>query len=115
MHDTTPTLPIELALERVAAIAAERAIERFRSFVEIPDEPAVKAIAQSAAREAVVEVLQSLGLDHSKPAELVKDFVFLRSLRERCEAMVRQALMVLLTVVLTGLCGLVWLALRLSK
>ena len=41
-------------------------------------------------RETVMETLELLGAETDKPAELRRDFIFLRTTRQRCEGVVNK-------------------------
>lgn len=60
--------------------------------------------------ETVVETLVRLGIDASDPVQVQKDFQHLRSWRSSVEAVQRQGLITATIVVVTGIAGLIWLA-----
>lgn len=60
--------------------------------------------------EAVAETLIKLGIDVSEPVEVQKDFQHMRSWRKSVEAVQRQGLLTTTIVFVTGVAGLVWLA-----
>ena len=64
------------------------------------------------AKATVEEMLQRLGADTAEPGKLQKDFAFLRSWRESTEAISRQGKITVTIVLITGLLGLIWLALK---
>jgi|KBSSwiStaDraftv2_1062776.scaffolds.fasta_scaffold52959_1 hypothetical protein len=67
---------------------------------------------RTVARQSVMETLQLMGLDTTNPAELQRDFQFIRSWRQSTEAVKRQGLVTVTIIILTGLAGLVALWVR---
>jgi len=53
-----------------------------------------------------------LGLDTKDPIELQKDFAHLRAWRESTEEIKRKGTLTLLAIIVTGLGGLIWSALK---
>ena len=75
-------------------------------------EDEVQRIAKTAAKEAVHETLTLIGLDMSIPADLQRDFQFIRSWRQSSEAVKRQGLLAAVTVLVGGFLGLLWMVLK---
>lgn len=75
-------------------------------------EDEAKSIAKAAATEAVHEAFQRLGVDIDDWTEVQRDMAFIRSWRESSEAVKRQGLLTAIGIVVAGVLGLVWLALR---
>ncbi len=68
--------------------------------------------ARIVAREAVHETLQLIGLDVSNPGDLQRDFQFMRSWRLSTETIKRQGLISAVTVIVAGILGLIWIAVK---
>ena len=66
--------------------------------------------AKVAAKEAVTDILEKLGVDTSDPHEARADFIYLRSWRETVQAVRRQAFLTTVGILVTGIVGLVWLS-----
>ena len=62
--------------------------------------------------ESVYETLTLLGLDHENPLEMQRDFQYLREWRTASEKIKTQGLMVILAILITGLCGALWLGIK---
>jgi hypothetical protein len=62
--------------------------------------------------ESVYETFTLLGLDHENPLEMQRDFQYLREWRTASEKIKTQGLMVIIAVIITGLCGALWLGLK---
>ena len=75
-----------------------------------PDE--ARTIARAAAKEAVHETLELLGMDVNDPREAQRDFAFVRSWRTSSEAVKRQGLLAAVTVLIAGILGLIWMAVK---
>ena len=75
-----------------------------------PDE--VRVVARAAAKEAVHETLQLLGMDPDDPTEAQRDQNFLRSWRLSTDAVKRQSMTTIIIVVVSGILGLIWLAVK---
>lgn len=69
-------------------------------------------IARTAAKEAVHETLQLIGLDINNPADLQRDFQFMRSWRLSSEAVKRQGLLAIVSTLVIGLLGLIYMAFK---
>lgn len=74
----------------------------------------VRVIAAAAAREAVHETLKTLGVDPGTPFEMQRDFQHLRSWRQSVEAVKRQGFITVCIVLVTGVLGLIGVALTKS-
>ena len=70
------------------------------------------AIAKSAAKEALHEMFLALGVDTEDATEVQKDMAFIRSWRESSEAVKRQGMIAAIGVIVIGLLGLIWTALK---
>lgn len=75
-----------------------------------PDE--ARTIAKAAAKETVRETFQLLGIDPDDPTEAQRDFQFVRSWRTSSEAVKRQSLVMSVSVIVAGVLGLIWLAIK---
>ena len=62
--------------------------------------------------ESVHETFTLLGLDHENPLEMQRDFQYLREWRIASEKIKSQGLMVIIAVIITGLCGALWLGFK---
>jgi hypothetical protein len=75
-------------------------------------EDEARSIAKVAAKEALSEMLITLGVDPDEPTEMQKDMAFVRSLRESSEAVKRQGLLTAIGILVAGVLGLIWLAVK---
>jgi len=66
--------------------------------------------ARAIARATVREMLITLGADPDEPTELQRDFAFVRTWRLSTEAVERQGLLTAAGIIVTGVLGLIWLA-----
>lgn len=73
-------------------------------------ESQIKEIAAEAARSAVHQTLTELGFDVEKPLDAQADAQFLRGWRIATEEVKRHGLKAAVTVVVTGILGLIWTA-----
>jgi hypothetical protein len=74
----------------------------------------VRDIAEEVARATVKELFLALGVNADDPDAVIavqKDFAHLRAWREASDTIKRKGLGTAVTIVVTGLLGLVWLAL----
>lgn len=74
----------------------------------------VRDIAEEVARATVKEFVLALGVNADDPEAVIavqKDFAHLRAWREASDTIKRKGLGAAVTIVVTGLLGLVWLAL----
>ena len=74
----------------------------------------VRDIAEEVARATVKEFFLALGVNADDPEAVIavqKDFAHLRAWREASDTIKRKGLGTAVTIVVTGLLGLVWLAL----
>lgn len=71
-----------------------------------------KVAAQTAAREVLHELFVTLGVDIDDPTEVQKDFAFVRNWRVSADAIKRQGMLAAIGVVVVGLLGLIWTALK---
>jgi hypothetical protein len=72
----------------------------------------IEGIAETAAQKAVAAVLTSLGIDDDDRKELRADFVHLRKWRKSVEQAESYAFKTVITVVVTGFVGAVWLGIK---
>ncbi len=72
----------------------------------------MKQIAHEAGREGARECLTLLGVDVKKPLEMQQDFAHLRKLRQASEDISKQAKRVSIGVLVTGVLGAIYLALK---
>lgn len=75
-------------------------------------EDEVKRIAGEAAKKAVEEVLDKFGIDTEEAREMQADMVHLRRWRLTTEAVQKQGFLTITIAFVSGLIGLVWLALQ---
>ncbi len=75
-------------------------------------EDEARSIAKVAAKEALSEMLITLGVDPEEPTEMQKDMAFVRSWRESSEAVKRQGLLTAIGILVAGVLGLIWLAIK---
>lgn len=83
--------------------------------LEMTSSQEVHKIAQEVAKATVHEMLLGLGVDFSDPDATIKmqaDFAHLRAWRESSELVKRKGLTAAVTVIVSGLLGLIWLAFR---
>ena len=66
--------------------------------------------ARAIARATVREMLITPGADPDEPTELQRDFAFVRTWRLSTEAVKRQGLLTAAGIIVTGVLGLIWLA-----
>jgi hypothetical protein len=74
----------------------------------------VRDIAEQVARATVKEFFLALGVNADDPDAVIavqKDFAHLRAWREASDTVKRKGLGAAVTIVVTGLLGLIWLAL----
>lgn len=71
-----------------------------------------KAVARTAATEAVDETFRRLGIDVADWKELQRDFAFVRQWRLSGEAIKRQGLIVAVGVLVVGILSLIWTSLK---
>jgi len=74
----------------------------------------LRDIAEEVARATVKEFFLALGVNADDPEAVIavqKDFAHLRAWREASDTIKRKGLGTAVTIVVTGLLGLVWLAL----
>jgi hypothetical protein len=72
----------------------------------------IEAVADRAAKTATAETLRALGIDVQNPFEMQRDFAHLRSWRLSVEAMRTKTILTAVGVVVTGIIGAVWMAIR---
>jgi hypothetical protein len=72
----------------------------------------IEAIADRAAKTATAETLRVLGIDTAQPFEMQRDFAHLRSWRLSVEAMRTKTILTAVGIVVTGVLGAVWLAIK---
>lgn len=70
------------------------------------------SIAKAAAKEALHEMFMALGVDTDDATEVQKDMAFIRNWRESSEAVKRQGMIAAIGVIVIGLLGLIWTALK---
>lgn len=69
-------------------------------------------ITKQAASEAVEETLTKLGIDHSEPFEMQRDFQFVRDWRNASESAKAKAIVVAVGVLFSGVLGALWVGLK---
>lgn len=62
--------------------------------------------------QTVDKTLERLGIDTSDPIAMQRDFSHVRAWRESTEAIKRKGFLTIVGIVITGICGAVWLAVR---
>ena len=75
-------------------------------------EDEAKSIAKTAAKEAIVETFLALGIDTHEATEVQRDMAFVRNWRLSTEAVKRQGILTAVGVLVVGILGLIWLAIR---
>ncbi len=78
-----------------------------------PDE--ITEIAREAAREAVREMMTTLGIDASNPAAIIeaqKDFQALRSWRQSIQTVQRHGMITAVGVLVVGILGMIYMHFR---
>jgi hypothetical protein len=75
-------------------------------------EDEARKIAKEAAKEALHDMLVALGVDPEDELENQKDFAFVRDWRLSSQAVKRQGLAAAVGVIVIGVLGLVWLAIK---
>lgn len=82
---------------------------------QAPKPPEINALTpeqlRQVVRETVHETMISLGIEASEVAEMQRDFIFLRQLRQTHEQIKSRALIVLVGTIITATLGAVWLGL----
>lgn len=72
----------------------------------------IRKVAHEAAREAVREMMERLGVNINDYQETQQDFAHLRAWRMSMDAVKRQGLVVAVGIAVAGLIALVWQAIR---
>lgn len=75
----------------------------------------IKHIADESARTALREMLTMMGVDATDPKamlEMQQDFAHLRIWRESVETMRTKGLMVATGIIVTGIIGAMWMAIK---
>lgn len=67
---------------------------------------------RAVVKASVEETLLTLGLDTGEPLEVQRDFQHLRSWRQSTDTVKRQGLIAATGIIVTGLLGLVWVAVK---
>jgi hypothetical protein len=67
-------------------------------------------IAERAAEKAIAGLFTSLGIDTSDPIEMQKDFAALRAFREGVELVKRRSIISIVTIIITGIMGILYAA-----
>jgi hypothetical protein len=82
--------------------------------MSMPTTSEVRDIAEQVAQATVKEFFLALGVNADDPDAVIavqKDFAHLRAWREASDTVKRKGLGAAVTIIVTGLLGLVWLAL----
>lgn len=87
----------------IKRIIAEVLAEQKRLHNNDIDEVSLKTISQ---------ILTSFGIEEEDRAELRADFQFIRRLRTSSDQMQRAGWRAVITVFVTGICGLIWLGVQ---
>lgn len=69
---------------------------------------------QDVVRTAVHETLISLGMNAKNPLQLQADMAFIRELRETTEKVKSRGLLALIGLLVTAICGAIWLGIKAS-
>jgi hypothetical protein len=101
---------IDGLIERAADEAARRTATKMLD--EAAFKRAVTEAVEPAVEEAIKRTLSTFGVDASRPADLSRDFAFLRSQRETYAAATRHGLLVLIAAMISGILFAVWQALK---
>jgi hypothetical protein len=75
----------------------------------------IRQVAEESAKKAVRELLLTLGVDASKSDEIramQRDFAHLRIWRESVDTMRTKGLLVAAGIIVSGIAGAVWMAVR---
>jgi hypothetical protein len=86
-----------------------------RSAEEMTDEQIEALVAKTAeatAERVIKQTLLSFGIDASDPLEMQADMRHLRNWRESVNAVKRQGMMTSVIVVISGVLGLIWMAIN---
>lgn len=67
---------------------------------------------RAIVKASVEETLLALGIDTDEPLEAQKDFQHLRAWRTSSETVKRQGFVTAVGILVTGIFGLIWLAIR---
>ena len=78
----------------------------------VDDRTLTKEEMQEIVRETVSQTLTQLGVDTSSPLEMQRDFQHLRDWRMAQEVIRNKGYMALVTVLVTGTAGLLWLGFK---
>lgn len=62
--------------------------------------------------ECVTETLTKMGVDTKDPLTMQRDFQYLRDWRENVDSIKRKGVLTMVSVLLTGLLGLLWLGFK---
>lgn len=76
------------------------------------DESEIKELVKEAAKEAVLETLLTLGLDAKEAKEVQADMLHVRKWREATETVKKQSLITAVGLVVVGVLGLIWMAIK---
>lgn len=68
----------------------------------------IKEAARAAAHEAVIEVLEKIGIEPDEHKEVQKDMIWMRKWRMMSERLGSRVLMTVATILSAGVIGLVW-------
>ena len=74
------------------------------------DFDAIKGIAKEAGREGSLHTLEFLGFDVANPTSVQKDVAHLHNLRKRKELIGNRIITCSVTVMVSGMAGLIWYA-----
>lgn len=97
----------------VKAIAQKVAREAAREAArEVFNDAEVKIIAREAAREAVHEVFEHFGFDVHEPREVQADMRAVRDWRCAQKQVRKVAIGTLVSILITGLCALIWTSIK---
>lgn len=96
----------KLEVKTIAQKAAKEAAKEAFNDAEI------KIIAREAAREAVHEVFEHFGFDVHEPREVQADMRAVRDWRCAQKQVRKVAIGTLVSILITGLCALIWTSVR---
>lgn len=69
----------------------------------------LRELVEEAVEETVTRTLTSLGMEPNQPKKMQADFIYIRSLRETSETVRKQALIIIVTLVISALAVLLGL------
>lgn len=74
-------------------------------------EAIAKQVAECVSKNIARELMTQLGVDASNPMEMQKDFQHLRAWRLSMESVRSKSILTIVSIAVTGLAALIWMAL----